>query len=85
MTEHATMVWRLAEQSNVIHEEHPSYTFVDFLSDLGGTVGLFLGLNLIAVVQTSINLVSKCDVLEGLRFFKESCFNAFRYRLYRIT
>ena len=83
MIEHATMVWRLAEQANVEHIEFASYTFalgfnkihrsnlihdqdmnlnesisVDLLSDVGGTVGLFLGLNLIAVVQVTLELLT---------------------------
>ena len=57
MVEHATMVWRLAEEANILHEEDATYPFMNFLSDIGGTVGLFLGLNLIALVQMSCDMV----------------------------
>ena len=39
-----SMVLNLAEQTNIIYEELASYTKNEFLADVGGSAGLFLGL-----------------------------------------
>lgn len=81
------MVWRLAEQANVLHEEESKYPLSSFLSgflnlfkiifhllilDIGGTVGLFLGLNLIAVVQISCNMFhNRGEIYENFLEFKD--------------
>jgi len=42
---------QLAEQMNVRQEETPAYTFVEFLSDAGGALGLILGLSIFQIYQ----------------------------------
>ena len=53
------MIIQLAEQDMILVEK-ATYTVVDFLSDLGGTVGLFLGLNLFALVKLSCDVFQRC-------------------------
>ena len=41
----------LKEQRSVQYEEITSYSFAEYISDLGGAAGLVLGLNLFVVFQ----------------------------------
>ena len=42
-----SFIVELAEMVNVIMEEHKTYPFAAFVSDTGGSAGLFIGLNII--------------------------------------
>ena len=53
----ASMVLNLAEQTNIIYEEVASYTRYEFLADVGGSAGLFLGLSLLTILQSFCRLV----------------------------
>ena len=53
------MIIQLAEEDMILVEK-ATYTVVDFLSDFGGTVGLFLGLNLFALVKLSCDVFHRC-------------------------
>jgi len=46
----ATLVLNLVEDSNIVLEETPTYGTSEFLSDVGGSAGLVLGLNLLSIV-----------------------------------
>ena len=41
----------LAEQTNKVFEEIPDYTSDQFLAEIGGSAGLFLGLSLLTFVE----------------------------------
>jgi hypothetical protein len=53
------MIIQLAEEDLILVEK-ATYTVVDFFSDFGGTVGLFLGLNLFALVKLSCDVFHRC-------------------------
>lgn len=45
-----TTTLKLAEKSKLIYEEQPNYTKEELLADIGGALGLILGLNLLDVL-----------------------------------
>lgn len=45
------MVIRLAENPNYIIKEVATYTFEEFMADVGGSAGLILGLNLVSIIR----------------------------------
>ena len=46
-----SMVLNLAEQTNKVFEEIADYTSDQFLAEIGGSAGLFLGLSLLTIVE----------------------------------
>ena len=53
---------KLAEKSKIIYDEHPNYTKAELLADIGGSLGLILGLNLLDVFVFSgsiMRIISK--------------------------
>ena len=48
---------KLAEKSKIIYDEHPNYTKAELLADIGGSLGLILGLNLLDVFVFSGSLM----------------------------
>ena len=41
---------KVAEKSKILYEESPNYTEEELLADIGGSLGLILGLNLLDVL-----------------------------------
>lgn len=52
------LVISLAEQTNKEYKEVPDYPFDQFLAEVGGTAGLFLGLSVLTVVKFLATLAS---------------------------
>ena len=57
----------LAEQTNKVYEEVPLYPIDQFLAEVGGTAGLFLGLSLLTVVKFIVN--AAVNVATFYKFF----------------
>ena len=51
-----SMVLNLAEQTNKVFEEIADYTSDQFLAEIGGSAGLFLGLSMLTIVEFFANI-----------------------------
>ena len=56
-----SMVVRLAEMPNYSITEIPQYSFEEWLSDVGGSAGLILGLNILQILSFSIGSAIKAS------------------------
>ena len=62
--EFVTVSIRLAEQNGIIREE-PTYTFASLVSDVGGALGLILGLSILDILIPVSNLLRNvCNFID---------------------
>ena len=71
-----SMVLNLAEQTNKVFEEIADYTSDQFLAEIGGSAGLFLGLSMLTIVEFFANIF--------LLMFRTWFNSDFRYTVYGI-
>ena len=76
--EFISAVIRISEDSNVLREERITYSVNNLLSDVGGDLGLFLGLCVWSMVHSAMQAVvvirNKAENFKYRRIFKKSKF-----------
>ena len=65
-TELITTTLKVAEMSKVVYEELPNYTKEELLADIGGALGLILGLNVLDVLVFSGALMKRITFALGM-------------------
>ena len=61
-----SMVIRLAEDPSYVIEEKVAYAFAEFRADVGGSLGLILGLNLFSIIK----FITKTTTEQGKKYRK---------------
>lgn len=56
---YSSMIWKMAEEPTMVMEEEASYPAYAFFADVGGSLGLFLGLNVISVLDHLCQILSE--------------------------
>ena len=59
----------------MVYEETPSYTLGKLIADIGGTLGLILGLNILEIL---VFVVKATKIVQGKIFFKDKVENSKR-------
>ena len=73
--EFVSAVIRVSEDANILREEIATYAMNNLFSDLGGDLGLFLGLCIWSIVESALHalvaLRNKIENFKNSRFWKE--------------
>ena len=73
--EFVSAVIRVSEDANILREEIATYAMNNLFSDLGGDLGLFLGLCIWSIVESALHAIvalrNKIENFKNSRYWKE--------------